>query len=195
MKISVAILAGGQSRRFDGDKTLVKLKDQPLISYITKTARLLSDDVMLISKDTAKYNFLGTGINYLEDRSEQQAPLVGIVTALENAKYDNVLILSADTPLYKQEIVPILKINMGQNEAVLPVIHEKIQPLSGIYSKQVLPFLIGCLRNNKLKLYDIAYEMETKFLIESFFEKVDPKLVSFLNVNTAEDFKKCEAEM
>jgi molybdopterin-guanine dinucleotide biosynthesis protein A len=71
MKISCAILAGGQSRRFKRDKTVATLNGVTFTEILTKKLLSIFDDVMIISKDPKKFNFNYQYVTFLKELSQR----------------------------------------------------------------------------------------------------------------------------
>jgi len=122
---NTAIMAGGQSRRFNSDKTMEEVFGKKLIQHTADGISAWSDALVVVAKDCSKYSFLG--VPCVKDLSEQQCPMVGILTAL---KYFNshVFVVAADTPLVNPEHADrLLKACQGRDAAV-PVIDGKMHP-------------------------------------------------------------------
>ena len=67
MECSFALLSGGNSRRFNDDKTKALLNGTPLYKYGLECGLLISDDVIHISKNKEKYKPFIKGVKYIED--------------------------------------------------------------------------------------------------------------------------------
>ena len=190
MKISCAILAGGQSRRFKRDKTVATLNGVTFTEILTKKLLSIFDDVMIISKDPKKFNFNYKNITFLKDFTDNQSPLVGIITALQNAKYESVFIVSADAPFLKTELVKYLSTFIKDYDIVLTKIDEKINTLCGFYNKKILSDLINSYENGEYKIIDAFKNFNIKFIDDKKeIEKHDEHFLSFININTLEDYE------
>ena len=190
MKISCAILAGGESRRFKRDKTVATLNGVTFTEILTKKLLSIFDDVMIISKDPKKFNFNYKNITFLKDFTDNQSPLVGIITALQNAKYESVFIVSADAPFLKTELVKYLSTFIKDYDIVLTKIDEKINTLCGFYNKKILSDLINSYENGEYKIIDAFKNFNIKFIDDKKeIEKHDKHLLSFININTLEDYE------
>lgn len=190
MEISCAILAGGQSRRFKKDKTVATLNGITFTEILTKKLLSISDDVMIISKNPEKFNFNYRYVTFLKDFTENQSPLVGIITALQNAKYESVFIVSADTPFLKTELVKYLSSFIKNYDIVLTKIDEKINTLCGFYNKKILFELIKSYENGEYKIIDAFKNFNIKFIDDKKeIGKHDEHFLSFININTLEDYE------
>ncbi|KAA0258118.1 molybdenum cofactor guanylyltransferase [Deferribacter autotrophicus] len=190
MEISCAILAGGQSRRFGSDKTVAKLCGYSFTEILSIKLSKISSDVMVISKDNSKFDFKYKNVRFVNDEFEAQCPLVGIITALENAVNEWVFITSADSPLLKVEIIDLLYNHLGNYDVLLPVIDGKIYTLTGFYNKRILNILLDYFRKGIYRLLDIYPELNISYFNDvGKIKKVDTNLLSFININTKGDYE------
>ncbi|MCB4204429.1 molybdenum cofactor guanylyltransferase [Deferribacterales bacterium Es71-Z0220] len=189
-KFSCAILAGGQSRRFGRDKTVAEINNKSLTEILASKLCKISDDVMVISKDSSKFIFSLNQVRFLNDFTDSQSPLVGIITALQNAKHDKVFIVSADTPFLSLELVSFLYKFADEYDSVLTQINGKINTLCGFYRKKILQTLLNFFNENNYRLIDIYTHINTKFISDvNEIKKYDSELLSFININTPEDYE------
>ncbi|MDR2400968.1 MAG: molybdenum cofactor guanylyltransferase [Deferribacteraceae bacterium] len=188
--LSCAILAGGASRRFGEDKTLAVLGSKPLIQSVYEGVSDYSDDVMVVSKEPAKYDFLKKA-RQLQDISEKQCAMTGVITALTYAKYDKAFVISADTPLFPFGAIPMMN---AAGEVVIPLVGGKLATLSAVYSKNILPLLNASFEKNEYKLSAVLEKTAFTKLGYSVFLPYDRYFESetingFININTQEDIK------
>lgn len=179
------------SRRFGEDKTLAILEGQALISWVAEGARRISDDVMVIAKDTAKYAFLA--LPTYEDIASVQCPLVGLLTAFEYARYDRVFMISADMPCFNFDAVKILKEQMERADADLavPKINGKYYSTAAIYHKRTEQVYAKMFLKKDYKLMN-AFPSLNVCMVEDF-SAYDRDGAMFINVNTQEDLARLEA--
>jgi molybdopterin-guanine dinucleotide biosynthesis protein A len=191
MNISIAILAGGMSRRFGADKTLALLNNKPLIQWVSDSAAKVSADVMVVSKEPAKYDFL-TKVRHVQDPYEQQCPMVGIIAALQNAQHDYTFVISADTPLFPFESLESI-VPTAQADAIVPNIYGKLYPCAAIYHKAMLPLLNQQYERQDFRLTDLLKLANTQYIDESVFIKYTEPAIAFSNVNTQEDLVRIQS--
>jgi molybdopterin-guanine dinucleotide biosynthesis protein A len=192
--ISCAILSGGASRRFGEDKTLAELNGKPLIRWVYDGVSSHSDDIAIIAKDSGKYSFLSGYARVVQDISEKQCALAGVITALTYAKHDRVFVISADTPLFPFNAIPMMG---GFDGVVIPKINGRLFPLCAIYPKSILPILNAAFNEARYKLTDALARMTTTkipvtkipysaFLpFDRYYRSEDVN--GFININTRED--------
>src|SRR5208282_1837163 len=77
----------------------------------------------------------------------------------------------------------------GPCDAVIPVFNNRPQPLSGIYSRTLLPYLEEGIVHEKTALIRFLHEVNTYFIKEPDMRTIDPGGRSFMNINTVEDYE------
>lgn len=188
-KFSCAILAGGQSRRFGRDKTVAKIDGVTFTEIIVKKLLDLSDDIMIISKNSDKFNFNYKNVKFLEDETDKQSPLVGIATALNNSVYENVFTIAADTPFVSNDLVMFLWSQTDKYDVTVTKTEKKINTLFGFYHKRVLPLMVENIVRENYKLIDIYPILKVNIIDNTdTLKKYDAGLLSFFNINSQEDY-------
>ena len=194
-KFSCAILAGGQSRRFGSDKTVATIKGVTFTEILAKKLINLSDDVMVVSKNSNKFQFNYKEVRFIEDETSKQSPLVGIVTALSNALHETTFIVAADTPFLSQELVSYLWEQTSGYEITVTKTLEKINTLFGFYHRRVLNTFKANIADGNYKLIDIYPALNVNILDDiDILRQHDPDLMSFFNINSREDYAKALAK-
>lgn len=192
MECSFALLSGGNSRRFNDDKTKALLFGKPLYEYGLECGLSITSQVMHISKDKAKYKPFMENVEYLEDELDVVCPMSGLITAARYAKYDNIFILSADSPLITGNFFKYLYNNINTYDGVVPVIDNKQYPLTAIYKRHVLLSMEEDYNKNKYKLmkslqnHNILYIQEDEIISSGFSKEM------FININYKDDLKLLE---
>ena len=103
--LTVALQAGGTSRRMGHDKAQVLLDGRPLITHVLERAAPLADEVMVTTNAPQEYAFLG-GVRLAPDAQPGAGALAGLRTALRAASHEHVLVLACDLPFL---CVPLLE--------------------------------------------------------------------------------------
>lgn len=187
--ISFAILAGGNSKRFGEDKTLALYKGKPLFLYALELARRVATDVMIISKNSSKFQPFLEGVRYLEDDLPEVCPMSGLIKAAQAAKNELVFILPGDMPLFSEEAFSVIyeSILDGSGnvayDAAIPEFDNHKYTLSAIYKREVL---LGFMSDYEKKHYKIILGLEKynlKFVdnLQFINKKID--FNAFLNIN------------
>lgn len=192
MDISYAVLSGGQAKRFGSDKTKALYKGKPLYLYGIETGLSLSSDVMLISKDSSKYQPYLKNVQYLQDDLGEICPMSGLIKAGMSAKYDDIFILSADAPLIEKEFVKFLYSSFNNCDGVIPVINGKSYTLMGFYKRKVLLNMLDDYNNKNFKIIKSLEKYNIKYINEDIIFSSGFNDTMFTNINFQEDLNKLE---
>jgi len=187
MRINVAVMAGGESRRFKRDKTLEEFEGRPLIGHVVDSLSDVADEIVVVAKDCSKYEFLG--INCLTDSYEAQCPMVGIATALKHFG-SPCFVIAADTPFVNSEHVVKLFDMVENNDSVVPVINGKEHPLYSCYNVTLLETFERLIDSGDFALIRNLKRCNTLFINEDGILRSLDERVAFMNINTMEEYDK-----
>lgn len=200
METSAIILAGGFSRRLGRDKGLVELVDKPLILHVLdRIYGIVDETVAVVSSDHQRIVFaplLGRRARVVVDEREVQSPLVGATTGFKNARGEYSLLLPCDTPFVSSRVATLLLDLCIDKSATIPRWpNGYIEPLQAAYrTKPALKATERALKEGKLDLGStISHLSGIRYVSTTILQKVDPRLLTFFNINTPEDLKKAES--
>src|SRR3954470_6533758 len=102
-EVTLAILAGGRGQRMGKPKGLLKIGNQPILTYLLKRFNWRGPTMLVTSPGRERPP--GTEGFDLEvvDPVEGMGPVRGVMTALENSKTDFLIVASVDMPLVGRE--------------------------------------------------------------------------------------------
>jgi molybdopterin-guanine dinucleotide biosynthesis protein A len=141
-----AVLAGGEGRRIGGDKSTVKLRGRPLISYPLDALEAVLEDVAVVAKARTELPPL-PGVTVWIEPQELGHPLVGIVHALAMADGRAVVVCAVDLPFVTPAVVATLASADAEGApAVIATASRAEQPLLGRYEPEAAALLSGALR-------------------------------------------------
>lgn len=177
------ILAGGQSSRMGEDKGLKLFLGKPLIQMVIEQMLIAVDKVVIVANNMDYNQF---GLEVIEDKIKNSGPAGGIYTALQHSKTEKNFITSCDMPFIAAEAIQFMLRNSSLNAISIPLFHNKLEPLFGVYPKTCLPHWKASLEKGIFKLTELAkaYKLNkiTVDKIAIFSEK------HFQNINTLNDF-------
>jgi molybdenum cofactor guanylyltransferase len=181
------ILAGGDGRRLGGDKAMVELDGRPLIAYPLDALGEVCDDLAVVAKrDTVLPSLAGRAQVWIEP-DEPRHPLCGLVHALQLARGRPVLAVALDLPLIDPgTLTDILAVDPGEEAAVVPLAHGRLQPLCALYLPRALAGLRGF--DETARTTDVVTGLGVRVV-----EARDPD--AFLNVNRPEDVLHASARL
>ena len=125
----------------------------------------------------------------LLDRTSDQAPIHGLVRALEEVS-DRVFVLAVDLPVMTEEVIRIIaeRSLATRAPAVLPRADGRLQPLAGVWRRAVLPAALARIARDELSFYGLAQEVGAEILPEEVWRAGDPSGNCFANINTIEQY-------
>ena len=200
MRKSAVILAGGFSRRFGSDKGLVLLNAKPLVRHLIDNVSPVVDEIfVVVSSKEQKKNFEPVVENTTKlviDKDDTQSPLVGAITGFESTDSEYSLLLPCDAPLVSTQIVKFLLDLCTNRHAVIPRWPSGyLEPLQAVYhTKSALFAAKTALKNGRLNMRSMIDNLQgVRYISTMVLEQLEPKLVTFFNVNTPQDLKKAES--
>ena len=184
--VSAALLVGGASQRMGGDKAYLEWNG---VALATRAARQLAEcfeDVLLVGgapPDDAPGRRVADGAG-------PQCALRGVVSALEAARADRVLIVATDLPLLGPELLLTL-VAWPEADVVLPCREGRVEPLCAIWSRVVaLPPARAALTAGRLVLHELIGELRVQRLEGDDLRAVDPQGRMLANANTPEEWQR-----
>jgi molybdopterin-guanine dinucleotide biosynthesis protein A len=120
----------------------------------------------------------------------------GIYSALINAKGPGIFVVACDMPFLNAGVINFIRERhlghcreCGPCDAVVPVFNNEPQPLLGIYSRTLLPYMEEGIVHDKTSMIPFLCEVRTHFINESDIRLLDPEGRSFININTEKDYE------
>ena len=190
--VTVAILAGGQGRRFGGqDKGLVKVLGKPLVEHILEQLDTTAVSLVInANRNQAVYQAYGYPV--IEDTMpDYQGPLAGFASVMQRVDTTFLLTLPCDAPSIPDNYVNRMLSCQREEAADIVVASDgtRLQPVHALIATRLLPSLIAFLERGERKI-DRWYA-EHKMAVLDFSDAPDV----FHNLNTAEQRQEHEASL
>ena len=185
LAISIAILAGGASKRFGSDKAFAKFRGMPLIKHLIWRFRKHTDDLFIVSRFDQPDRLQSVDIPIIYDSNIDRTIMGAVIDSIEASKNDRTLVIAVDFPLINWSILNWISKSLAANEDALfgvPKLRNGYQPLCALYRKECLQILKQRLSNNQQRMQDVCDERDCLSL-----EVPEQFQWQFLNMNTAED--------
>lgn len=151
------ILAGGESRRYGQDKTLILWDGQPLIVRTVRTAQKVASAVKIVARQREKFEFVGVPV--LLDIVGPVGPLAGLLTALEDCPHEHCFILACDMPHLTADWLNKLAAIQSDEPVIFSHSTRGPEPLCAIYARRTLPLWWARFRSEKYSLWDGIQEL------------------------------------
>jgi molybdopterin-guanine dinucleotide biosynthesis protein A len=188
--VSVAILAGGQSRRMGRDKAFLPVGGYPVVERVIERVAPLSDDVMLVTNAPDRYRHLGHRM--VDDAFPGTGALGGIYTAICAARYSYCLVVACDMPFLNTSLLRYLCGLAPGFDVVIPLFKGFPETMHAVYGRGCLEPIKQQLLTEHLKIIGFFDEVCVRYVEHSDLIRFDPKLRSFLNMNTPADWEQVQ---
>ncbi len=192
---TLAIIAGGQSRRMGRDKAFVELAGKPLIQHtLDRCADLGQAETILITNQPAAYAHLN--LPMYGDAMPGTGALGGIYTALLRGQCPILLALACDMPFVNSALLRFMLAQLDANtDIVVPRVNDYPQGMHAIYRKSCLDAIRQQLQRNRLKIIGFYPAMRVRYLDEADYAAFDPQARSFTNLNTPAELEQARAQL
>lgn len=189
-EVSGVVLAGGKSKRMGMDKRHLSVHGKPLLDRVTSVLLELFPEVLLVlaEEDISRQD---ERIRIVTDLIPDCAAVGGLYTGLYHARYSRVFVVACDMPFINQAVVELFLQKIDATDIVMAQLVTGLQPLHGLYSKQCLPLLKEMIEARDLRLQNIADKrgLTVHRVPETEIKRLDPRLLSFLNLNSPADLE------
>jgi molybdenum cofactor guanylyltransferase len=180
------VLAGGKSSRMGKDKCLVQFNKKKLIDYTIEIFKPITSEI-LISSGRVGHSQLG--YKTIKDEFLDCGAIGGIHSTLKNTETEINILAPCDMPFISTELFEFLLQKINNYDAVIPVFNGKVEPLTGVYSRNILPIVENQIRNKKYKILSLLESINTNFI------EINPTLPfysekMFTNINYLKDLDK-----
>jgi len=189
-EVSGVVLAGGKSKRMGMDKRHLSVHGKPLLDRVTSILLELFPEVLLVlaEEDISRQD---DRIRIVTDLIPDCAAVGGLYTGLYHSRYSRVFVVACDMPFINPAVIGLFLQKIDATDIVVAQLVSGLQPLHGLYSKQCLPVLKDMIDDRDLRLQNIADKqgLTVHRVPETEIKRVDPQLLSFLNVNSPADLE------
>ena len=189
-EVSGVVLAGGKSKRMGMDKRHLSVHGKPLLDRVTSVLLELFPEVLLVlaEEDISKQD---DRIRIVTDLVPGCAAVGGLYTGLYHSRHPRVFVVACDMPFINPAVIELFLQKADATDIVLAQLVTGLQPLHGLYSKHCLPFLKAMIDARDLRLQNIADQqgLAVHRIPETEIKRLDPQLLSFLNVNSPADLE------
>jgi len=185
MKITGIILAGGRNLRMGENKAFLKVNGERIIDRTRNLFSDLFDEILLVTNSPLEY--LDLNLRMVADLTPGKGALGGIYTGLFHASHSHAFVAACDMPFLNRALISHLIDLSPSYDIVIPKTEDGLQPLDAIYSQKCLPFMEDLLKKDDLKIIDFFHRVKKREVPTEEILLFDPKLASFLNINTPED--------
>lgn len=189
------ILAGGAGRRIRGmDKPLLEIYGMPMLKHVVDAISQVCDEIVIsVGNDQQRMkveNIIGDAI-IVCDALEGIGPLEGIRQSCKILGRDLTAIVACDLPLLDAAVIEHLFRSIGPFDGAIPRWPDgKVEPLySAFRTRRLSAAVEEAIRGGKRRMMDSLRPLAIHFVPMEELAKIDPGLISFLNVNDEGDLE------
>jgi molybdopterin-guanine dinucleotide biosynthesis protein A len=157
------IMAGGGSSRMGIAKSMLLIKNQPIIKHICDQLRGTFSQILISTDDVEKYAFLG--FDCVPDKIAGQGPLMGIATSLQASANELNFVVACDIPHIDIRVVRKMLAEAVAVDMVIPTTDsDKYEPLFAVYRKSSLEAINEVLSSGARKISDAFALCRVKYI-------------------------------
>lgn len=199
--LTVAIQAGGESRRMGRSKATVPFLGHPLIERIVTRVAPVADEVLITTNEPDNLAFLQDHpawgkVRLVRDRFEERGSLAGLATALTEATNDYVSAVAcdmvfADARLIRANYQTLLA--HPEADLVVPRLAKGFEPFYGVYRRQAcLERALATLATGEKRIRVFLEGARKVEVSPEQVARIVPEGMAFVNTNTPQELARAE---
>lgn len=177
------LLAGGAARRMGRDKAQAVVGGVALVDRALTVLWSVCEDVLVAPGGRP----LGRGVEEVADARPGAGPLGGLVAGLERARTPLVAVLAVDLPLASGPVLRALAAAWDGEDAVMPVVDGRREPLHAVWAAAAAPALRAALERGDLALHHAAAGLQVREAGRDLWGAAAGPFPFWHNVNTPAD--------
>lgn len=180
---AAVVLAGGAARRFGTDKTRATVAGSTLLERVVDAVEPLVTEVVVVGP------WAPPGRRHLVEPDRFRGPLAGLAFGLRQVSDPHSLVLGGDHPLIERALLGLLMARQETADAVVPLGPSGPEPLVACYRTGVADHAEQLLADGERRLRSLLGVVDTSWLVEDEWRRVDPEGRSFLDVDRRADLE------
>ena len=168
-------------------KALLPFDNEPLIAHIVRKLERVFSEIVVVAAPNQELPPLP--VTLVRDEVAYRGPVSGIYHGLEAATQTICFVTSCDAPFLNLIVVTHLLSQIRDCDVVVPFWQERFQPLHAVYRTSVAPLLKEQLERGELRPIFLFDKVRTHKIQEEEIRWFDPDGLSFLNMNSPEEYE------
>ena len=194
-EVAAAVLAGGSSRRMGRDKATLRVGGVELARAVMEAAGGVAEPVVVVAPRGHPAVALAerAGAGWLPDPGE--GPLAAMAAALHGIQAPHLLVLAADHPELRPELLALLVAERSSGEAVACRRGPRLEPLVAVYQRSAALAAVTALLDGGAdrSLRALLGALRTRVVEEPEWRRVDPAGASFVDLDDPADLAAFQA--
>ena len=181
------ILAGGENKRFPITKGFIEMNSKKILESNIEILNGIFDRVIISTNNPELCYYLG--VPMVGDVLKHRGPMTGILSVLSIPDVSELFVTACDMPFIKSELIKYIVGKWSERwDAIVPIFDNKPQPLLGIYSKTIAQNMEQSIKNGERSLKRFLRRINVLYIEENYVRAIDPEGMSFVNINTIDDY-------
>ena len=169
-------------------KALLLFDGEPLIVHIVRALRRMFAETVIVAAPEQELPDLPAIL--VRDEVAYQGPVGGIYYGLKAATGKFCFVTSCDVAFINPALISHLTSQISSYDVVVPFWEDRFQPLHAVYRTSVLALLKEQLDRGELRPIYLFDKVQTCKIEEDAIRRFDPEGLSFLNMNTPDDYQR-----
>lgn len=184
---SAVILAGGESKRFNGrNKSMLEVGGRRVMDLLMSALVPVFQEIIVVTNDPIQY--LRWDAVIVTDHFDQRSSLTGIHAGLFAASHSHTLVTACDMPFVQPPMIQLLLNTIEPHlDVIIPRTALGFQPLMAVYSKRCLKPMETALINREYQIQRVFKKVRKHEIKEPELRRCDAELISFFNLNAPGD--------
>ncbi|MEJ2211933.1 MAG: molybdenum cofactor guanylyltransferase, partial [Anaerolineae bacterium] len=153
----------------------------------------VSDDLIVVTNKPQDYEHLRLDARLVGDEQPGVGSLMGIYSGLKAARHGRALVVACDMPFLNLPLLRHLLAWDSTCDVVIPRLAQWPEPLHAVYSKTCLPAMEQILARGRRQIVAFFDRVRVCEVTTDEIDRFDPRHLSFVNVNTPEDWARVQA--
>ena len=183
---SAIVLTGGKSSRMGRPKALLPFGNEPLVAHIVRTLGCKFKEIIVVAAPDQALPVLPAKV--VRDEVAYQGPVGGIYYGLNAITGTAGFVTSCDAAFLSLPLISFLTSRILNHDVVAPYWQNRFQPLHAVYRRTVLPLVKEQLERRELRPIFLYDRVRTYKVSEEEIRRLDPKGLSFFNMNEPQDY-------
>jgi len=167
-------------------KALLPFAGEPLIAHVVRSLKAMFAEAVVVAAPEQELPELPAVL--VRDEVAYQGPVSGIYHGLRASTKEVCFVTSCDAPFLNPALIAHLLSQISDYDVVVPYWHERFQPLHAVYRASVAPLLKNQLERGELRPILLYNKVRTRNIPDDEIRSHDPEGLSFLNMNSPEDY-------
>lgn len=199
--LSVAIQAGGESRRMGTSKATIPFRGRPLIARMVERMLPVADELLVTTNEAENLQFLfdefpQANIRLVPDEYESRGSLLGVYTALRNASSPLVALVACDMVFASPRLLSAEydRLLSSDAPACIPVNTHGFEPFHAVYRREeCLKVATDLIDGGESRVQAFCRALQPERFSREDVQLAEPLGRCFINVNTPDELASAEA--